>query len=270
MSVPDQPAPADFAPARSPWPWARLAPLAYLAALTLAEWFTTLSAPPLGLALHGLLLLALMAHAALSPQRAQQRFLLALTLAPLIRLLSLSLPLPNFPFVYWYALVGAPLFLAAFAAARVAGYSAASLGLRWRWQDLPLQLAVGLTGLLFGWVEYQILRPAELIPALTWRQFLLPALVLAVFTGLLEEVVFRGLMQRAAQARLGRWGVLYVAIVFAVLHLGYQSMLDVAFVLGVGLFFGLVVARTRSLLGVTLSHSLTNIMLFLVVPFFAT
>jgi membrane protease YdiL (CAAX protease family) len=35
----------------------------------------------------------------------------------------------------------------------------------------------------------------------------------------------------------------------------------------VGLFFGWVVQRTRSLLGVTLSHGLTNIVLFLVMPY---
>jgi uncharacterized protein len=52
-----------------------------------------------------------------------------------------------------------------------------------------------------------------------------------------------------------------------VLHLGYHSALDMAFVFGVGLFFGFVVDRTQSILSVTLSHGLTNIMLFLVVPF---
>ena len=95
----------------------------------------------------------------------------------------------------------------------------------------------------------------------------MPAFILAIFTGLLEEVVFRGLMQRAAGEVLGRWGMLYVAVLFAVLHFGYKSPLDVIFVLAVGIFFGWVVARTHSLLGVTISHSLTNIILFLVMPF---
>ena len=35
----------------------------------------------------------------------------------------------------------------------------------------------------------------------------------------------------------------------------------------VALLFGFFVARTGSILGVTLSHGLTNIMLFLVIPF---
>jgi hypothetical protein len=84
---------------------------------------------------------------------------------------------------------------------------------------------------------------------------------------LLEEMIFRGLLQRSAGDALRRMGVVYVALLFAVLHIGYQSLADFCFVLLVGLFFGWVVQRTRSLLGVTLSHGLTNITLFLIMPF---
>jgi LysM repeat protein len=66
---------------------------------------------------------------------------------------------------------------------------------------------------------------------------------------------------------LGKWAILYVTVVFAVLHLGYKSAVDVAFVFAVGLLFGWVVAKTRSLLGVSLSHGITNIALYLIVPF---
>ena len=47
------------------------------------------------------------------------------------------------------------------------------------------------------------------------------------------------------------------------------KLLDVVFVFGVALFFGYVVERTDSILGVSLSHGLTNIVLFLVAPFVA-
>jgi LysM repeat protein len=74
-------------------------------------------------------------------------------------------------------------------------------------------------------------------------------------------------MQSASRQALGKASILYVAVVFAVLHLGYKSVSDVAFVFAVGLLFGWLVARTRSLLGVTLAHGVTNITLYLVVPF---
>ena len=66
---------------------------------------------------------------------------------------------------------------------------------------------------------------------------------------------------------LGRFGLLYVALLFAVLHIGYRSVLDVVFVFGVALLFGWVAEATWSLLGVTLAHGVTNIVLFLIMPF---
>ncbi len=74
-------------------------------------------------------------------------------------------------------------------------------------------------------------------------------------------------MQRAAERTLGRYNILYVSLVFAALHIGYKSVLDVVFVFVVAFFFGWVVNRTSNLLGVTFAHGLTNITLFLLTPF---
>ncbi len=239
--------------------------LAYLAALLAAESITTLSIPAVGLLLHGAVLVVLILHAALFAERAQQRFLMTLTLAPLIRLMSLSVPLVNFPIVYWYAVIGAPLIAAAFIVLRMTGFDAARIGFKIR--ALPWQLVVGLTGFGLGYLEYVILRPAPLIKVLTLKEIWLPALILLLFTGFLEEIIFRGLIQRGAAGTLGRYSVIYVSALFAVLHLGYRSIMDLVFVFIVGLLFSAVVARTGSLLGVTLSHGLTNITLYLVLPF---
>jgi hypothetical protein len=193
---------------------------------------------------------------------------LTLAFAPLIRLLSFSLPLAGFPQIAWYFIVSVPLFVAAFLVRRILGYTRAEIGLRIG--SLPIQLLIGLTGLTFGYVEYRILAPAPLAASFTWQDLVLPALILLVSTGFLEEVIFRGLMQRAGQQALGRAAsILYVSVVFAVLHTGYKSLLDVVFVFVVAVFFGWIVARTQSLLGVTLAHGLTNIMLFLVMPYLA-
>jgi hypothetical protein len=66
----------------------------------------------------------------------------------------------------------------------------------------------------------------------------------------------------------GWWGIVYVSVLFAILHMGFHSVLDVLFVFGVAMFFGWAVKKAGSLLGVTLAHGLTNIMLFLIFPFF--
>ncbi len=247
--------------------WPALAALGILSGIALAELMATLVDPRLGLGLHCLILVLLLVEVALAEAGALQDLFLALTLVPLIRILSLSLPLAHVPILYWYPIIGVPLLAAVWVAARSLGYSWRALGLTLR--GWPLQLAVGLSGLALGVVEYAILRPPPLTPAPAWAHAWLPALILLVCTGLLEEMVFRGLLQYAAAEALGRWGMPYVALLFAVMHTGYRSPLNAAFVLAVGLFFGAVVQRTRSLLGVAMAHGLTNIVLFLVMPLVA-
>lgn len=239
--------------------------LGYLAAVAVAELVTVLVEPRLGLIVHGLLLVILLAHAALIWELPAHQLLLSLSFAPLIRLLSLSLPLARFPLVYWYFITSVPLFVAVSLAMRAMGFSYRMVGLNRR--SFLLQLLVSLSGLAFGYLEYQILRPLPLAKAFTWRQLWLPAIVLMVSTGWMEELIFRGLLQRATGQLLGRFSVPYVSALFAVLHVGYRSVLDVAFVFFVALFFGYVAEKTQSIVGVSLSHGLTNITLFLVMPF---
>jgi membrane protease YdiL (CAAX protease family) len=239
--------------------------MGYLTGVAMAETVITFASPQAGLVAHALLLLALLLHSALAATTEERNLWASLAFAPLIRILSLSLPLAELPILSWYLITSVPLFAAAFVASRALGYSWRDLGLHLR--GWPLQLAIGLTGLVFGAVEYFILRPEPLAEGLELVYLWRPALILMVSTGLLEEMIFRGLMQRAAVGVLAGSGVVYVALMFAVLHIGYRSLLDVVFVLAVGLFFGWVVQRTRSLLGVTLSHGLTNIGLFLIMPY---
>jgi uncharacterized protein len=245
----------------SPWGTA----LIYLLALVLAELLMVV--PGAGMAMHGLILVALLLHSALVYRRLQHRFLLCLALVPLTRVLSLALPLANFPFVFWYVLVGTPLLIATYLTARVSGLNRSMFGLQLPLRALPVQLLIGSTGLVLGYVEYLFLRPEPLVEAFRWDLILLPAIILLVFTGFLEELIFRGAIQYTATQNLGRMGLVYVAVLFTALHLGYRSILEASFVFGVALLFGLFTLRRGSLLGVSLSHGLINISMYLVFPF---
>jgi hypothetical protein len=106
-----------------------------------------------------------------------------------------------------------------------------------------------------------------MVDTLSWKQAWLPALILLVFTGFLEELIFRGVLQYTALQQLGRAGVIYVSAVYAVLYLGYRSVLNIFFVFSVALIFAWFVWRSGSILGVSLSHGLANVTLYLVFPF---
>lgn len=240
---------------------------AYAAAIIAAETLTAFVDARWGVGLHAAILWALILHFSWAEKPSEARLLLALCLAPLVRILSLGMPLEDVALVYWFLIVGVPMIVAALLIARTVGLTRFDLGLAVR--AMPVQLLVGAGGVGLGIAEYLILAPEPLIDELTWRQALLPGLILLVATGFGEELVFRGVMQSAATEAVGSAGIVYVAVVFAALHIGYQSALDVAFVFLVALLFGWVVARTRSLLGVTLGHGIANVVLYVIAPFTA-
>ena len=215
---------------------------------------------------HAIVLVALVVHSALASDYRYRHLVLSLALVPLVRIISLCIPLVNIPQIWWYPIIYAPLLAAAIVVVRIVGYRAREVGLSF--SSFPVQLAVGLSGLLFGVAEYFILAPEPMVIELTWQEVWLPALIFLMCTGFVEEFIFRGVLQRTAVEVFGWRGIIYVSLLFAVLHIGFLSWIDVAFVFFVALFFGWVVEKTGSLFGVTLAHGITNIILYLVVPFF--
>ncbi len=140
-----------------------------------------------------------------------------------------------------------------------------------RIRQVPLQAAVALSGLGLGVVEFFILRPADApwIPELTFALFLPAVIAIGLGAGLTEELIFRGLLQPRTEEIVGKaGGLLFVALVFAAMHIGFRSGPDLAFVFAVGLYLGFVVQRTQHLVGVTLAHGLANVALYLLMPFF--
>ena len=135
--------------------------------------------------------------------------------------------------------------------------------------NLPVQVVLALTGVVFGLALYGILRPESLIDNLTWGKILLPAFILLITTGFVEELIFRGVVQRSSIEALGPQGWVYAAVLSSVLYISYLSAVHWFAVFLVGLFFGWIVNRTGSLLGVTLSHGIINISLYLVIPLIA-
>jgi len=242
--------------------------LAYLVALTMAEVFTVFVTVRVGVLMHMGLLLLLLFHTVRRLDSPDHRLWASLSLVPLIRIISLSLPLSSFTLFYWFLFTSIPLFAATFLVMRLLSMSWDYVGVNLR--NLPLQVPIAFLGFALGYIEYLILKPAPLIDELTLAKFWWPALIIAISTGFLEELLFRGVLQRTSVEVLGRArGVIYVAVFFGVLHIGYKSLIDVIFVTAVGLIFGWLVLKTRSIIGVTLAHGITNIMLFLIMPFVA-
>lgn len=227
----------------------------------------------LGMSLHVIVLFALLSHAALMNARGQGAlagFLAALSAVPLIRIFSLSLPFFHFTLVQWLLIISVPLLLVSISLMRVLGLRPAVVGLQWPGsKGLVTQILVGVSGAGLGLVEYLILRPSQAwVPNLTAASLLWGIMAITLSSGLAEELIFRGVLLRKSLDIMGpRGAVLVVTALFTVMHLGFLSFVDVAYVFGVGLFFALVVLRTKNLYGVVASHSLANVVLYVLAPF---
>jgi membrane protease YdiL (CAAX protease family)/transcriptional regulator with XRE-family HTH domain len=232
--------------------------------IAIAEFMTAVVQSQVGVTLHALLLLGLMICTAQARREEDRRLALALVLMPIIRLLSLALPLPRLPQMAWYPVIAIPLLIATYMIVRQLGVSRRDLGLRLG--VVPLQLALALGGVGIGALEYLILWPQPQSAHFSWSVFLLSSLSLVLFTGFSEELIFRALIQRLALPALGRWGLIYVSLLFGVMHIGYLSVADVLFVSAIGLLFAQLGRWSGSIFGITLAHGMSIIMLFLIMP----
>ncbi len=240
----------------------------YLLMITVAEYLTAIGRIEIGLLLHTGILVAVLVHGSVAEDWNERRLALSLAVAPLIRLLSMSLPLANFPQLAWYGLVAGPLLLATWVIIRQLGLKRPELGLVvGRRSNLVVQLMLAGGGMALGLTEYLILKPTPLLPNLNLNTVIPASLSLLIFTGFCEEIIFRGLLQATALPVLRKGALVYISLLFAVLHIGYLSLLDVVFVFAVGILFAYLVLWSGSILGVFLAHGLTNITLFIVKPY---
>jgi uncharacterized protein len=238
----------------------------FLLALTMAEILVVYSLSWIGIICYWLVLMYCTLQPLLNNKLESRDFLLGLSLIPLIRIISISLPLTKLPQIWWYPLIYIPLLAASIIVMHVTGLKAADIGFIRKKIHLQIPLGI-LAGLVLGTIEYIILRPQALESDFTFQSVWLPALVLFITTGVVEEIIFRGVLQRFAVPLMGFLGMVYVSIVFAILHFGFYSSWDILFVFLVAMLFAMVIRKTGSIWGLIFAHGTTNIVLFTVAPF---
>lgn len=244
-------------PLRYPW--------IYLAAIFFAEIATGLYLY-WGVVAHFSILVALMVHSSFVTEKKLSNLLTAMTIAPLIRILSLSTPVAEFSQVSWFMIISIPVFVAAFTVAHLQDVSPRDMYINWpSRREIPLDIGILVLAFPIGLLEYAILQPTPMVE-FNFQALLAPALIFIVYTGFLEEVIFRGLMQHVAERLAGFAGIVFVSVLFGVLHTTNLAFWDVLLAGSVGFLFAMVVRKTHSIFGISLAHGMVNITLFLIAP----
>jgi membrane protease YdiL (CAAX protease family) len=244
---------------RSTWPM--LAVLGgCVAALAGAEAAAAFLAPVPAAGSEGVLLLGLLGCYLLGPEAGARAFA-ALALVPVLRLSSLALTIAD-PVVF-LLVSGTPALVGVILAARaleLPGVLALwQIGLRSQWH-VALG-ALSLAALAAPTLDLAPLSHQRAFPALA-----IAALVVFVFAGVLEEMVFRGMIQGALDPLLGGWSIAVADVLFAATYLGAGSPRYTVFMAAFGMACGWWVRQTGSLAGVAIGHGLLAVWLLVLSP----
>ena len=241
--------------------------ICYILILIFSELVTTYYMTSWGIILDVILTTALVINSTLTKSVKFSYLLQAMILLPLIRIMSLSIPVIELEPIYWLLIMSIPVFAAVWILMQSQCLSKKMVGINTR--NLPLQLLIGLTGLGFGFVEYLILQPAALVSNLSPLTVIFAGSIVMMATGLLEELVFRGIIQRNAENIMGKvWGIIFTSLLFVGFNISWNSPLDLIFIFGVSICYGYIFQKTRSIIGISISHGLCNGFLFIILPFF--
>lgn len=192
--------------------------------------------------------------------------LLVLALVPLLKLVSASLPQAHLLLGVRPILAFLPL-AAALVALRSVGAWSAGGPLP---APLPMELLFGLGGIPLSLACFLVARSE--VPGATGHSDLVSLFValaaIWILGALLEELIFRVLIQRALAPLFGRGAILLTACLFAAVYLGGSPLKFALFMSGYGALLGWWAYGKRSFLGVVLSHGLVLTGLVTVWPHF--
>jgi membrane protease YdiL (CAAX protease family) len=141
-----------------------------------------------------------------------------------------------------------------------------------RWSKMPLILTIGIaailigTGLAFNWAYGEYIVPNIEVQAELRRLFaaipdtlpnaILLFVTIAVVAPLLEEILFRGLLQNALSKRVPVWAAIGLsAVIFGAMHMDFYAMPPLVLM---GAIFGVIYHLTGSLRVTIALHMINN------------
>jgi len=216
--------------------------------------------------MHAVILLGLSFSMMFIKDEEIQKTYQALILLPILRLINLSMPVffetTLDSFIFIYGLLAIPVSIAA----THQELTRTQLGLTFKKIMVYIPLSI-LLGLVLGAGEYLIIETNNLIPDLSVFNLLKLSIVMILFVGLVEEVIFRSILQTRLEIVLGnKTGLIVTSILFGLMHSGYGSINEILYTSFVGFVIGYLFYRTRSLPLVTMIHGFINVFLFGIIP----
>ena len=189
-----------------------------------------------------------------------------LMLLPVLRLVNLSMPVFFDTTLYTFIFVYSPLAIPVAAIIIHQRDSLKEIGITTKNILTYMILAIPLSFLL-GLGEYMTIRPGYLIPDLTFVNLLKLTIVMVFFVGLVEELIFRSILQARLEQALGMQEALVItSVLFGLMHSGYGTFNEILYTGFVGFIMGVLFYKTKSLPFIAVLHGFVNVFLFGILP----
>lgn len=221
----------------------------------------------LGLSLHGLATMLVLVTIQVSDGKHQLLYQ-SLILIPVLRVFNLGLPRFIGNELVFLGVIYVFLFLSSWLVMRSQSLTFSQVGVGW---EKIRSIVPGLAlGLIFGSIQYTLnLESFQFEP--TVLNYLFVILFAGVLVGFVEEIIFRGIIQRRFTEVFGaRLSIIIVSILFGFMHSVWLAPMDIVFAGGVSLLIGYLYHEYRDMILITAFHGGINIASFFLLPFLLT
>lgn len=188
-----------------------------------------------------------------------------LALILLFRVINLATPKIFMTTLLWYPLIYGAVFIAIYLLIKDQQISIKELGVSSNRLIIYLPIAI-IIGIITAIAEYQILHPKPLIENITVPNIVLISIVMIIFIGTVEELMFRSILQTRFEKVFGlKYGLLLTAGIFAIVNTNY-GIIGIIFAGIFGIILGYIFQNTRSIPFVITVRGIENIILFGILP----
>ena len=190
----------------------------------------------------------------------------SLILLLLMRIINLSMPQIFTITLLWYPLIYGVMFIPIYIIIKNQQIQLKELGMDFGMLRIYLPAAL-LIGFGMALLEYRILQPVSLIENIRFSNLVLITIVMFVFVGAVEELMFRSILQTRLENVLGlKSGLILSSFLFGIMHANYGSVNEILFAVFFGIILGYIFQKTRSFPFIVSIHGITNVFLFGILP----
>lgn len=194
----------------------------------------------------------------------------SLLLLVLLRLVNIAMPQFFTNTLIWYSLIYGVMFLPIYFIIKNQRIKPIELGMDFGRLHIyiPLSLLIGTVAAL---LEHRIINPLPLTENIDISSLLILIIVMTVFVGAVEELIFRSILQTRLEKALGlKSGIVLSGVLFGIMHSGYGILNEIVFASIFGIILSYIFQKTRSFPFIMLIHGSANVLLFGILPIIST